>query len=57
MAQWPLASGDDGTNDLVVSGVLRRNELQVWFVQEQLAGSGIGEKDEEAAGSLVKAHA
>jgi starvation-inducible DNA-binding protein len=28
--------GDDGTNDLVVSEVLRRNELQVWFVGEHL---------------------
>jgi hypothetical protein len=26
--------GDDGTNDLVVSEVLRRNELQVWFLSE-----------------------
>ena len=28
--------GDDGTNDLVVSEVLRRNELQVWFLSEHL---------------------
>src|SRR4029453_18398231 len=28
--------GDDGTNDLVVSDVLRRNELQVWFLSEHL---------------------
>src|SRR6266702_4717014 len=28
--------GDDGTNDLVVSEVLRGNELQVWFVSEHL---------------------
>jgi len=27
---------DDGTNDLVVSEVLRRNELQVWFLSEHL---------------------
>lgn|SRR5262249_55266642 len=34
----PRASqlGDDGTNDLVVSEVLRRNELQVWFLSEHL---------------------
>ncbi len=25
-------AGDDGTNDLLVSNVLRTNELQVWFV-------------------------
>jgi len=28
--------GDDGTNDMVVSGVLRANELQVWFLSEHL---------------------
>lgn len=28
--------GDDGTNDLVVSEVLRTNELQVWFMSEHL---------------------
>jgi starvation-inducible DNA-binding protein len=29
-------SGDDGTNDLLVSDVIRLNELQVWFVAEHL---------------------
>jgi starvation-inducible DNA-binding protein len=28
--------GDDGTNDLVVSEVLRTNELQTWFLSEHL---------------------
>ncbi len=28
--------GDDGTNDLVVSDVLRTNELQCWFLSEHL---------------------
>jgi len=28
--------GDDGTNDLVVSQVLRGNELQTWFLSEHL---------------------
>ncbi|MGH9569744.1 MAG: Dps family protein [Candidatus Angelobacter sp.] len=28
--------GDDGTNDLVVSDVLRTNELQIWFLSEHL---------------------
>jgi starvation-inducible DNA-binding protein len=28
--------GDDGTNDLVVSNVLRPNELQSWFIGEHL---------------------
>ncbi|MBD3887093.1 DNA starvation/stationary phase protection protein [Phormidium tenue FACHB-886] len=29
-------NGDDGTNDLLVSDVLRTNELQVWFIAEHL---------------------
>jgi starvation-inducible DNA-binding protein len=28
--------GDDGTNDLLVSQVLRTNELQVWFLSDHL---------------------
>lgn len=28
--------GDDGTNDLVVSDVLRTNEMQIWFLSEHL---------------------
>ncbi|RZL09407.1 MAG: DNA starvation/stationary phase protection protein [Hymenobacter sp.] len=32
-------SGDDGTNDLVVSDVMRANELQVWFVSEHVVES------------------
>lgn len=31
--------GDDGSNDLLVSDVLRRNEFQVWFVSEHLVGT------------------
>ena len=28
--------GDDGSNDLLVSDVLRTNELQTWFVAEHV---------------------
>ena len=28
--------GDDGTNDILVSNVVRTNELQVWFLSEHL---------------------
>jgi starvation-inducible DNA-binding protein len=28
--------GDDGTNDLMVSNVIRTNEMQVWFVAEHV---------------------
>jgi len=36
MARLAAQSGDDGTNDLIVSDVIRRNELQVWFVAEHV---------------------
>jgi len=36
LARRASAVGDDGTNDLVVSEVLRTNELQVWFLSEHL---------------------
>jgi starvation-inducible DNA-binding protein len=29
-------AGDDGTNDLLVSDLIRTNELQVWFLSEHL---------------------
>ena len=32
--------GDDGTNDLLVSDVVRTNEKQAWFVREHLEGNG-----------------
>jgi len=30
-------AGDDGTNDLIVSQIVRGNELQSWFIGEHLA--------------------
>ena len=36
MARRAAEGGDDGTNDLLVSGVIRTNELQVWFVAEHV---------------------
>jgi len=38
--------GDDGTNDLVVSEVLRTNELQVWFLSEHLVNVPLIEAQE-----------
>jgi starvation-inducible DNA-binding protein len=29
-------SGDDGSNDLIVSQVVRANELQSWFIVQHL---------------------
>ena len=37
-AQLAAQSGDDGTNDLLVSQVIRTNELQVWFLARHLMG-------------------
>lgn len=34
MARLAAQNGDDGTNDLIVSDVIRTNELQTWFVAE-----------------------
>lgn len=36
MAKQAAEDGDDGTNDLIVSDVIRTNELQVWFLAEHL---------------------
>lgn len=35
-AKEAAEAGDDGTNDLLVSDVIRTNELQVWFLAEHL---------------------
>jgi starvation-inducible DNA-binding protein len=36
LARQAAEAGDDGTNDLIVSDVIRINELEVWFVAEHL---------------------
>jgi starvation-inducible DNA-binding protein len=36
MARLAANRGDDGSNDLIVSDVIRRNELQAWFVAEHV---------------------
>jgi starvation-inducible DNA-binding protein len=37
--------GDDGTNDLIVSSLIRTHELQVWFVAEHLAATPLLAQD------------
>lgn len=39
-------AGDDGTNDLLVSNVIRTNEPQVWFVAEHLAVTALQRADQ-----------
>ncbi len=36
MARLADEADDDGTNDLLVSSVIRTNEMQVWFVAEHV---------------------
>ncbi|HEY3939054.1 MAG TPA: DNA starvation/stationary phase protection protein [Bryobacteraceae bacterium] len=38
-------AGDDGTNDLIVGGVIRTNEMQVWFVAEHLVALPLVQAD------------
>jgi starvation-inducible DNA-binding protein len=50
LAQRASKLGDDGTNDLVVSDVLRTNELQVWFLSEHLVEMPLVFAEEPAGG-------
>jgi len=49
LAKRASAVGDDGTNDLVVSDVLRTNELQVWFISEHLVNMPLVEAVDTAS--------
>jgi starvation-inducible DNA-binding protein len=43
--------GDDGTNDVVVSDVLRTNELQMWFVSQHVVETPLVKAEEFEAAS------
>jgi starvation-inducible DNA-binding protein len=45
MARIAAERGDDGTNDLLVSSVIRTNELQVWFVAEHVVDTPVVHAD------------
>ena len=49
MARQAAEQGDDGTNDLLVSNVIRTNEMQVWFVGEHLVDGPLVHADGQAA--------
>src|SRR5499425_3792537 len=51
LARRASTLGDDGTNDLVVSEVLRTNELQVWFLSEHLVDVPLVRAKPAAAGA------
>src|SRR5271168_3806243 len=46
MAHQANRDGDDGTNDVLVSNVIRTNEAQVWFVAEHLVNEPLVRADE-----------
>jgi starvation-inducible DNA-binding protein len=48
MARQASEDGDDGTNDLLVSEVIRANELQVWFVAEHVVDAPLVRADKGA---------
>src|SRR5713101_2809191 len=49
LARRAAELGDDGTNDLVVSDVIRTNELQIWFLSERLVDVPLVEAKERFA--------
>ena len=51
MARQAAESGDDGTNDVLVSDVIRTNELQVWFLSEHAVDVPVVRADHASAAS------
>jgi len=49
MAKQASDAGDDGTNDLLVSNVIRTNEMQVWFLAEHLVDVPLVRADQKRA--------
>jgi starvation-inducible DNA-binding protein len=41
MARLASEQGDEGTNDLLISDVVRTNELQVWFIAEHVVDTPV----------------
>jgi starvation-inducible DNA-binding protein len=48
MARKADEEGDDGTNDLLVSNVIRTNEMQVWFIAEHVVDGPLVHADGQA---------
>ena len=51
LARRATQRGDDGTNDLAVSEVLRTNELQTWFLSEHLVNVPLVRAEEPTVGT------
>jgi starvation-inducible DNA-binding protein len=47
-ARQAVAVGDDGTNDLLVSDVLRTHEMQVWFLAEHLVDTPLVQAEQSS---------
>jgi starvation-inducible DNA-binding protein len=45
MAKQAQEDGDEGTNDLLVSDIVRSNERQVWFISQHLVQVPLQAKD------------
>jgi starvation-inducible DNA-binding protein len=50
LARRSFDLGDDGTNDLLVSEVLRTNEFQIWFLSEHLVNVPLVQAEEPSLG-------
>ena len=51
LAERASKLGDDGTNDLAVSDVLRTNELQIWFVSQHVVETPLVKAEDFEAAS------
>jgi starvation-inducible DNA-binding protein len=55
MAKQADEDEDDGTNDVLVSDVIRTNELQVWFLAEHLVNVPVVKDDTNSKSESAKA--
>lgn len=56
MARRATDDGDDGTNDLLISNVIRTNETQVWFLAEHLVDVPLAHANGQAGKSAGEAN-
>ena len=48
MARTAADAHDDGTNDLLVSNIIRTGEMQAWFVAEHVVDTPLVRADESS---------
>ena len=53
MAREASEVGDDGTNDLLISQVIRTNELQTWFLSEHLVAMPLTHPEQAKAATAA----